>query len=70
MNIKESKRLDDGVYVEFDNTYYAHHIEKIGNPEQDGRLFDMWSWIHHMRGKKWWNPTLESEFIREVNKYF
>jgi hypothetical protein len=71
MDIIRSKKLDDGVEVHFDNGwYYAHSIQRIGEPtDAPGKLQTMWGWINHLRGKRWWTPYLEEKFIREVTKH-
>jgi len=72
--ISKSKKLEDGVCVWFgnsrdDESYYAHGIQEIGEKSDDPGNWTMWSWINHMRGKRWWNEALEDEFITEVKKY-
>lgn len=71
MDIKRSEKLDDGVIVHFDNGwYYAHSIEKVGEPtDTAGNLSTMWGWINHLRSKRWWNEDLEERFIVEVKKH-
>lgn len=74
MDIKRSEKLNDGVRVDFDNGwYYAHSIKKIGNEVDDFSKYgdlSMWSWINHLRHKRWWNTDLEKKFTKEVSKYF
>lgn len=72
MDIKRSKKLDDGVCIWFDNGwYYAHGIEEIGDPsDAPNNMRSMWGWINHMRAKRWWYPLLEQKFIKETSKYF
>jgi hypothetical protein len=67
-----SKKLNDGVYVRFDGVaeYYAHQISKVGSPNDPAGSFSMWGWINHLRGKRWWNVTIENEFINQVTCFF
>lgn len=52
------------------DAYYAHSITSIGDEaDQPSRMNTMWAWINHVRSKRWWNKSLEQEFIRETEKH-
>lgn len=72
--VSKSKKLADGICVWFgdsedDEAYYAHGIHKIGTKDSPDADDSMWGWINHMSHKVWWNPQIQQDFIREVQKY-
>jgi len=51
------------------NIYPIHSISEVGGPDAKEGDFTAKGWILHLRHKRWWNPGLESEVIREIKKY-
>jgi len=43
-------------------TYYAK-INSIGSVEDNPNLTSMWSWINHLKNKRWWNSDIQRSFV-------
>lgn len=48
---------------------YDCFITSIGNPDDlPASTYSMWSWINHLREKRWWNKEKEEQFKLLANK--
>jgi len=70
---KKNEYGEVGVYFANENTpdaYYTHGTTSIGSETDSAGKFDTaWSWVNHLRYKRWWNPQLEYDFFKEVAKH-
>ena len=68
-----SKKTGGEVKIILGNGYrknlYDVRLSEIGSEDSKEGDFTARGWVMHLRHKRWWSPSLESEFIKEVKKY-